>query len=231
LLQETRHWDEHRGITTSGRSKEYASDYRYFPEPDLTPIEPDEAWIETLRAQLPELPSARRSRFSEAYGLDRGQAALVSAWADFFEQAVALGADPKVAANWMAGDIAALLREREKTLDESRLTPQHVADLSRLLGEAAISSAGGKAALAQAFDTGDSIEAIVDAEGLRQVSDSGVLEAVVEEVVTENPGPAEQFRNGKEGALNALVGQVMKKTKGSANPQLAADLLRTRLSG
>jgi aspartyl-tRNA(Asn)/glutamyl-tRNA(Gln) amidotransferase subunit B len=131
----------------------------------------------------------------------------------------------------MAGDIAALLREREETLRESLITPQHVADLARLLGEAAISSAGGKAALVRAFDTGDSIEAIIDAEGLRQVSDTAALEAIVGEVVAENPGPAEQFRNGKDGALNALVGQVMKKTKGSANPQLAADLLRARLAG
>jgi aspartyl-tRNA(Asn)/glutamyl-tRNA(Gln) amidotransferase subunit B len=230
LLQETRHWDEQRGITTPGRSKEYASDYRYFPEPDLTPIEPDEAWIERLRAELPELPSARRSRFMQAYGLDRRQAVLVAAWPSFFEQAVALGADPKVAANWMAGDIAASLREREETLVGSLITPRHVADLARLLGEGAISSAGAKAALARAFDTGDSIDAIVDAQGLRQVSDTGALQAVVEEVVAENPGPAEQFRNGKEGALNALVGQVMKKTKGSANPQLAADLLRKRLT-
>jgi aspartyl-tRNA(Asn)/glutamyl-tRNA(Gln) amidotransferase subunit B len=229
LVQETRHWDENRDITTPGRSKEYASDYRYFPEPDLTPIEPNEEWIEKLRAELPELPSARRNRFMEEYGLDQRQAVLVASWPDFFEQAVALGADPKVAANWMAGDIAALLREREETLAESLITPQDVADLSRLLGGGAISSAGGKAALARAFDTGDSIEAIVDAEGLRQVSDTGALEAVVDEVVAENPGPAEQFRNGKEGALNALVGQVMRKTKGSANPQLAADLLRARL--
>jgi aspartyl-tRNA(Asn)/glutamyl-tRNA(Gln) amidotransferase subunit B len=231
LLQETRHWDEHRGITTPGRSKEYASDYRYFPEPDLTPIEPDEAWVERVRSELPELPSAKRTRFMQEYGLDRRQAILVAGSADFFERAVGLGADSIVAANWLAGDIAALLREREEALADSPITPQHVADLARLLSEGAISSAGGKAALARAFETGDTIEAIVEAEGLRQVSDAGALEAVVEEVLAENPGPAEQFRSGKEGALNALVGQVMKKTRGSANPQLAADLLRARLSG
>jgi aspartyl-tRNA(Asn)/glutamyl-tRNA(Gln) amidotransferase subunit B len=231
LLQETRHWDEHRGITTAGRSKEYASDYRYFPEPDLTPIEPDKAWIEGIRATLPELPSAKRARFMEQYGLDRRHAILVAASAEFFERTVALGADPVVAANWLAGDIAALLREREESLADSPITPQHVADLVRLLSEGGISSAGGKAALARAFQTGRPIEAIVDAEGLRQVSDAGALETVVAEVLAENPGPAEQFRTGKEGALNALVGQVMKKTKGSANPQVAADLLRARLSG
>jgi aspartyl-tRNA(Asn)/glutamyl-tRNA(Gln) amidotransferase subunit B len=165
------------------------------------------------------------------YELDRRHATLVAGSAEFFERAVALGADPIVAANWMAGDIAALLREREESLVDSPITPQHVADLARLLSEGSISSAGGKAALARAFETGASIDAIVEAEGLRQVSDAGALESVVDEVVVNNPGPAEQFRNGKEGALNALVGQVMKKTKGSANPQLAADLLRARLSG
>jgi aspartyl-tRNA(Asn)/glutamyl-tRNA(Gln) amidotransferase subunit B len=231
LLQETRHWDEHRGITTPGRSKEYASDYRYFPEPDLTPIEPDDEWINRVRAELPELPTAKRSRFMEQYGLDRRQATLVAASGEFFARAVALGAEPIVAANWLAGDIAALLREREEALADAPITPQHVADLTRLLSAGAISSAGAKAALARAFETGEAMETIVDAEGLRQVSDAGALVAVVEEVIAENRGPAEQFRGGKEGALNALVGQVMKKTRGSANPQLAADLLRARLSG
>jgi aspartyl-tRNA(Asn)/glutamyl-tRNA(Gln) amidotransferase subunit B len=232
LLQETRHWDENRGITTPGRSKEYASDYRYFPEPDLTPIEPDAEWIEKLRAALPELPAARRRRLEQEYGLDRRQAALVGgdvAWAGFFERTVSMGADPKAAANWMAGDIAALLREHDTPMDGSPITPQHVADLVRLVGEGAISSAGAKAALARAFDTGEPIESIVEAQGLRQVSDAGALEAVVDEVIAENPGPVEQFRGGKEGALNALVGHVMKKTRGSANPAMAGDLLRRRL--
>jgi aspartyl-tRNA(Asn)/glutamyl-tRNA(Gln) amidotransferase subunit B len=234
LVQETRHWDEHRGLTTPGRSKEYASDYRYFPEPDLTPLEPEPEWIEKLRAELPELPSARRGRFEAEYGLDRRQAVLVggdAAWARFFEEAVEAGGDPRAAANWMTGDVAALLREHDQILSDSRITPVHIATLVRLTGEGAISSAGAKAALARAFQTGDAIEAIVEAEGLRQVSDTGALEVVVDHVLAENPGPAEQFRNGKEGALNALVGHVMKKTKGSANPKVAADLLRARLGG
>ena len=234
LLQETRHWDEHRGVTTPGRSKEYASDYRYFPEPDLTPIEPEPEWIEKLRAELPELPAARRSRFQSQYGLDPRPAALVGAdreRADFFEQVIARGGGPRAVANWMTGDLAALLNEASQSLAGSKVTPQHVADLVRLVDEGSISSAGAKVALGRAFLTGDPIEEIVDAEGLRQVSDTGALEAVVEEVIAENPGPAGQFRSGKEGALNALVGQVMRKTKGSANPQLAARLLRSRLEG
>jgi aspartyl-tRNA(Asn)/glutamyl-tRNA(Gln) amidotransferase subunit B len=234
LIQETRHWDEQRGVTTHGRSKEYAFDYRYFPEPDLTPVEPDPEWVEKLRAGLPELPAARRRRFEREYRLDPRQTSLVGgtrSWADFFEQAVALGADPKAAANWMTGDLAALLREHGQPIDASKVTPQHLADLVRLFAEGTISSAGAKTALQTAFDTGASIEEIVEARGLRQVSDVAALEGVVDEVIAENPGPAEQFRKGKEGALNALVGQVMRKTKGAANPAMAGELLRQRLSG
>jgi aspartyl-tRNA(Asn)/glutamyl-tRNA(Gln) amidotransferase subunit B len=234
LIQETRHWDENSGVTTHGRSKEYAFDYRYFPEPDLTPVEPDPEWIEKLRAELPELPAAQRRRFEQEYGLDGRQTALVGAsraWTDFFEQAVSLGADPKATANWMTGDLAALLREHGQSLGESRVTPQHMADLVRLFTEGTLSSAGAKVALAEAFETGSSIEEIVESRGLRQVSDASALESIIDEVIAENPGPAEQFRKGKEGALNALVGQVMKKTRGSANPAVAGELLRTRLAG
>jgi aspartyl-tRNA(Asn)/glutamyl-tRNA(Gln) amidotransferase subunit B len=232
LIQETRHWEENLGVTTHGRSKEYAFDYRYFPEPDLSPIEPDPEWIEKLRADLPELPAARRQRFENEYGLDGRQASLVGGtrvWADFFERAVSLGADPKASANWMTGDLAALLREHGRSLEQSKVTPQHLADLVRLIAEGTISSAGAKSALQAAFDSGEAIEAIVEARGLQQVSDASALKGVVDEVIAENPGPADQFRKGKEGALNALVGQVMKKTRGSANPALAGELLRRRL--
>jgi aspartyl-tRNA(Asn)/glutamyl-tRNA(Gln) amidotransferase subunit B len=221
-------------VTTHGRSKEYAFDYRYFPEPDLTPIEPDPEWIEKLRVELPELPAARRRRFEQEYGLDRRQATLVGGtrgWADFFEQAVALGVDPKATANWMTGDLAALLREHGQSLEGSKVTPRHLAALVRLFSEGTISSAGAKTALQVAFETGEPIEAVVEARGLRQVSDASALEGVIDEVIAENPGPAEQFRKGKEGALNVLVGQVMRKTKGAANPAMAGELLRQRLKG
>jgi aspartyl-tRNA(Asn)/glutamyl-tRNA(Gln) amidotransferase subunit B len=234
LIQETRHWDEHLGVTTHGRSKEYAFDYRYFPEPDLPAIEPDPAWIEELRANLPELPSARRRRFEAAFGLEPALAARLATdrdWASFLEETVSLGADPRSASNWLTGDLAGLSNERHVTIQDSKVRPRHVADLVRLVREGSLSSAGAKAALAEAFDTGDDIESIIDAKGLRQVSDTDALEAVIDQVVTENPGPVEQFRKGKDGAINALVGQVMKKTRGSANPAVAADLLRARLSG
>jgi aspartyl-tRNA(Asn)/glutamyl-tRNA(Gln) amidotransferase subunit B len=234
MMQETRHWDEGKGVTTPGRSKEYASDYRYFPEPDLTPLEPDADWIERLRAELPELPGARRKRLERDYGLDRRQAILVGqsrSWSTFFEDAVSKGADPRAVANWMTADLAGHLNAARQDLADSKVSPGHLADLVRLLSEGAISSAGAKAALAEAFDSGAPIEEVVEARGLRQVSDSAALDGIIDQVLAENPGPADQFRNGKEGALNALVGQVMKKTRGAANPKVAAHLLRARLSG
>jgi aspartyl-tRNA(Asn)/glutamyl-tRNA(Gln) amidotransferase subunit B len=234
LIQETRHWDEVRGVTSSLRSKEYAFDYRYFPEPDLAPIEPDPEWIEKLRAQLPELPAARRRRFRDEYGLEPRSAAAVASdarWAGFFEEGVSLGADPRAVANWMTGDLAGLLNEARVELDATRVRPRHIAQLVKLLDEQVLSSAGAKAALVEAFETGASIEGIVEARGLRQVSDRAALESVIEQVLEENPGPAAQFRKGKQGALNALVGKVMQKTRGSANPSLAGELLRERLTG
>jgi aspartyl-tRNA(Asn)/glutamyl-tRNA(Gln) amidotransferase subunit B len=144
---------------------------------------------------------------------------------------VALGADPKAAANWLTGDVAGLLNEHRLELRASKLTPGHVADLVRLVADAQISSAGGKSALAVAFETGETVERIVEDRGLRQVSDASALDGVIDEVIGDNPGPVEQFQKGKEGALNALVGQVMKRTGGAANPKLVGDLLRERLSG
>src|SRR5438270_4284391 len=233
LVQETRHWDEGKQATSPLRSKEYAFDYRYFPEPDLPPIEPDPAWVEEIRRSLPELPAARRRRYESELGLKPLVARRLTAsrdWTRFYEDALGSGADPVAAANWMTQDLAGLLHEARGELVESRLTPQHVADLARLTAEGAISSAGAKQALAEAFETGKPVEDIVDARDLRQVSDSSALGPMVDEVLTENPGPVEQFRGGKEGALNALVGQVMKKTRGSANPKIVQELLRERLS-
>jgi aspartyl-tRNA(Asn)/glutamyl-tRNA(Gln) amidotransferase subunit B len=234
LVQETRHWDENRGVTSPLRSKEFAFDYRYFPEPDLAPVEPDPEWVEKLRAELPELPAARRERFQSEYGLDARRAELVGTsreWADFFEETVSLGADPGAAANWMTGDLAGHLNEARVDLGQSKIGPQQLADLVKLVSDGELSSAGAKSALAEAFATGASIEEIVEEKSLHQVSDTGALGAVIDQVIAENDALAEQFRGGKESVLNALVGQVMKKTRGSANPKLAGDLLRERLSG
>jgi aspartyl-tRNA(Asn)/glutamyl-tRNA(Gln) amidotransferase subunit B len=233
LTQETRHWDENKGLTSPLRSKEYAFDYRYFPEPDLPPVEPDEEWIEKLKAELPELPAARRHRFLDEYALEPATARIVggsSEWASFFEEAVSLGAEARAVANWMVGDLAALLRENDSELHESKVTPQHIADIAKLVADGTISTAGAKAALADAFASGGSVEEIVKEKGLAQISDESSLLKFVDEVIAENPGPVEQFRGGKEGAIGFLVGQLMKKSKGAANPQEAQRLLRERLA-
>jgi aspartyl-tRNA(Asn)/glutamyl-tRNA(Gln) amidotransferase subunit B len=233
LVQETRHWDEGQSVTLSLRSKEYAFDYRYFPEPDLNPIEPDRGWIERLRSDLPELPAARRRRFVERYGLDAAQARVVAGsgeWAAFLEETVALGAEPRSVANWMTGDLAALIRESGTSLGTSQLKPQHLADLVRQIGDGTISTAGAKQVLAEAFASGAGVEQVVEEKGLAQISDESALGSVIDEVIEENPGPVDQFRGGKEGVLGFLVGQVMKKTRGAANPQEAQRLLRERLS-
>jgi len=233
IVQETRHWDEDRGSTHTLRSKEEAFDYRYFPEPDLPPLEPDPAWVEQIRVGLPELPAARRARYARELGLKPEQAGLLAmsvASAAFFEEALALGADPKAAANWITQDVAGLLNKARIELPEAKLTPAHVADLVRLVDDGTVSATGAKQVLEEAFETGRPAAEIVEARGLRQVTDTSALETWVDEAIAENPGPVEQFRGGKEGILGFLVGQVMKRSGGSANPKVVNELLRERLA-
>jgi aspartyl-tRNA(Asn)/glutamyl-tRNA(Gln) amidotransferase subunit B len=234
LVQETRHFDEETGATHTLRSKEEAFDYRYFPEPDLTPLEPDRAWVKGLEAELPELPAARRARYVAELGLRPEQARILAgspSTAAFFEATVALGADPASAANWITQDLAGLVNTARIELDAAGVTPRHVADLVALVADQTISATGAKQVLEEAFETGDTAGAIVERRGLRQVVDPAALEAWVDEAIAENPGPVEQFRGGKEGALNAVLGQVMKKSGGSANPKAVRELLLRRLSG
>jgi len=233
IVQETRHWDEDRGSTHTLRSKEEAFDYRYFPEPDLPPLEPDPAWVEQIRVGLPELPAARRARYARELGLKPEQAGLLAmsvASAAFFEEALALGADPKAAANWITQDVAGLLNKARIELPETKLTPAHVVDLVRLVDDGTVSATGAKQVLEEAFETGRPAAEIVEARGLRQVTDTSALETWVDEAIAENPGPVEQFRGGKEGILGFLVGQVMKKSGGSANPKVVNELLHERLA-
>jgi aspartyl-tRNA(Asn)/glutamyl-tRNA(Gln) amidotransferase subunit B len=234
LVQETRHWDEDAGATSPLRSKEFAFDYRYFPEPDLPPLEPSVDWIEGIRRSLPELPAAKRSRFAEQYELKPEVARLVAgsrSTAELFEETVRLGTPPVQAANWLTQDVAALVHETGTELEFSKLAPQHLAELSRLVAEGVVSSTGAKTVLAEAFATGESAEDIVEVKQLRQVSDTGALGGVIDEVIAENPDAVEQFRAGKQTVIQFLVGQVMRKTRGSANVQLAQQLLSERLSG
>jgi aspartyl-tRNA(Asn)/glutamyl-tRNA(Gln) amidotransferase subunit B len=234
LVQETRHFDEERGTTHTLRSKEEAFDYRYFPEPDLPPLAPEPAWVEEIRGSLPELPAARRERYVATLDLKPEQARVLTASAAgsrFFEETVAFGSDPRAAANWITQDLAGLLNKARIEIGEARVTPGHVADLVRLVDAGTISTTAAKQVLEDAVETGDGAEVIVERRGLRQVTDTAALEAWVDEAIAENPGPVEQYRGGKETALNALLGQVMKKSGGSAKAQLVRELLLQRLSG
>jgi len=234
LQQETRHWDEDAGATKSMRSKEEAFDYRYFPEPDIPPLEPSGEWIESIRSSLPELPRARRARYETAFGLKPDVArVLVSDRASqrLFEDTVALGAPADKAANWVTQDFAALVNKHGGDASGTRITPQHLADLIDLVEKDAVSGQGAKQALETAFENGDAIGSIVERGGLAQISDAGALGAIVDEVLAEQPDLVQQFRGGKESVIGFLVGQVMKRSGGSANPKLAQELLRERLSG
>jgi len=230
--QETRHWDERREVTFASRSKEEAQDYRYFPEPDLVPLVVDEAWLERVRASLPELPAARRDRFIVAFGLSPYDAELLTATpavAAFYERAVALLPQPKTVANWLVGDVAAYLNETGMDLDQISLTPDRLAALLRLIEEGTISGRIAKDVLVEMIKDDKHPSAIVDARGLRQISDEDALARVIDAVIAEHPGPAAEIRAGKSKAIGFLVGQVMKATGGRANPEAVNRLLRNRL--
>jgi aspartyl-tRNA(Asn)/glutamyl-tRNA(Gln) amidotransferase subunit B len=230
LVQETRHWDEGSGVTSSMRSKEEAFDYRYFPEPDIPPLEPAAELVEEIRAGLPELPRARRTRYVDELGLKPDVARVLvadRAAAARFDDVVALGGEPPAAAGWITQDVAAL----RNSGGEDRLSARHIVDLIRLTADGTVSGPGAKRALEEAFATGDPIEAVVDRLGLRQVSDTGALGVYADEVIAEHPDVVGKFRAGKEGVLGFLVGQLMQKAAGAANPKLAQQLLRERLQG
>jgi aspartyl-tRNA(Asn)/glutamyl-tRNA(Gln) amidotransferase subunit B len=234
LVQETRHFDERTGSTSSLRTKEYAFDYRYFAEPDLVPFEPSTGWVKEIAAAMPELPAARRARFASEFGLgDKDIEVLTAskAVADWFEQAAAAyGGDAKKIVNWIIADLFGLLNEAGKDLAASKIAPSRLADLVRLTDSGAISGKQAKLVLAEMFATGGEPAAIADAKGLRQESDEGAIAAVVDEVIAAHPDAAAKVRAGQQGTLGFLVGQVMKKTKGQANPALASELLRSRLT-
>jgi aspartyl-tRNA(Asn)/glutamyl-tRNA(Gln) amidotransferase subunit B len=226
LVQETRHWDEDRGVTSSLRSKEEAFDYRYFPEPDLPPMEPDEEWISKLRAELPELPAARRRRFVESLDVTPEQARILTSapvWADLFEETVEAAGQPgRAVANWFTQTLVP-----QVPADHAAGKADAIVEVLRLVADGEISSTAGKEVLVEAVGTGRPPSEVVEERGLKQITDLG---GVIDDVIAENPGPVEQFREGKEGVVGFLVGQVMKKTGGAANPQEAQRRLRERLS-
>jgi len=234
LVQETRGWIETEGRTVSQRSKEQAHDYRYFPEPDLPPLALDRDFVERVRTRLPELPDARQRRFESQYGLSAYDAALLTEsreGAQAYEALVAAGVPAKVAANWQTGDVARLANAHHLPLHRSGLGVAGLAGLIRMVVAGSINGPTAKALLDELYIAGGDPAAIVEERGLAQVSDAGELARIVDEVVAANPKAAEDYRGGKQQALGALVGQVMKATQGRADAKLVNSLLRERLGG
>jgi aspartyl-tRNA(Asn)/glutamyl-tRNA(Gln) amidotransferase subunit B len=233
VVQETLHFDPDTGELHSLRSKEEAHDYRYFPEPDLVPVAPDPAWVEEIRAGLPELPADRRRRWVDELGLSFEDAEVLSETpelAAWFEE-VAGRADPKAAANWIRGELRAQLRELGQEPWESRVTTSHMAELLGLLADRAISVPAAKEVLAEVVATGDRPAGIVERRGLGQIQDEGELVALVERLLADNPAQAQQLRDGKDKVVGFFVGQAMKATGGTADPARVGELVRERTTG
>jgi aspartyl-tRNA(Asn)/glutamyl-tRNA(Gln) amidotransferase subunit B len=231
VVQETLLWDPDKNCTESMRGKEDAHDYRYFPCPDLVPVEISEEWIEEIRATLPELPDERKARFIEEYGLPEYDSAILTgdrALADFFETAVKVGANSKKVSNWIMTE---LLRElKGAAIQNCRVTPVHLGELLLMVDKGTISGKIAKTVFPDMMESGQDPQAIVEKKGLLQVSDEGELLSLVKEIVAANPAQAEDYRNGKDKLMGYFVGQLMQKTKGKANPKIANELFVKELT-
>lgn len=252
VIQETRLWDSTKGITEPMRGKEEAHDYRYFPEPDLVPITLDKKWIDEIKETLPELPDIKRERFISVYGLPKSDADFLTSEksiADWFEEAVKLGGPPKIVANWIKGELMRLLNEENKSFEECPLKPKQLVDVLKLIDNGTISGKIAKTVFEEMYKKTKTTldvtlpmlkvkmgmqevtaEAIITEKGLIQISDSGEIEKLVDDVISKNPKEVERFKSGEEKLLGFFVGQVMKLTKGKANPQMVNELLKKKLS-
>ncbi len=227
-------FDLDTGRTSPMRSKEEAHDYRYFPEPDLVPFEVEPEKVERIRSSLPKLPADRRERFVEEYDIPTYNAGFLTTtrqMADFFDQTARLSSDPKASSNWIMGDLSGLLNSEGMEIQDSKVTPAHLSELIKLIKDGTISGKIAKSVLPDVFETGKTPSQIVEEKGLSQISDASAIEVVIDQVITENPGPAQDYRDGKKKAIGFLVGQVMKATKGKANPQMVNQLLQQKLDG
>ncbi|HDN80771.1 MAG TPA: Asp-tRNA(Asn)/Glu-tRNA(Gln) amidotransferase subunit GatB [Chloroflexi bacterium] len=226
-------WDDQRNITVVQRTKEYAHDYRYFPEPDLPPLVISREWVEEIRARLPELPDARRERFQQQYGLSPAEARVLTAEkepADYFEACVALYPEPKKLANWITGEFFRLLRDTGTSFEDVKVSPEKLVKLLRLVDEGTINQNTAKAVLREMFETGEDPQKIVEKKGLSRITDTAYIQSVIEEVLDANPDALQRYLGGKESTFGFFMGQVMKATKGRADPKLASKLLREKLT-
>lgn len=233
VVQETRTFDPARGITLSMRSKENAHDYRYMPEPDLPPIVTSEETIEKYRSELPELPDARRARLEKEYGLSDYDAGIITssrAMAEYFDAVVATGSDPKLAANWIMGDLAKNLNEDGIDITKSPVSAERLGKMIGLIMKDTISGKIAKKVFKEMWTNEDEPEKIVKDKGLVQITDTGAIEAAVDAAIAANPKAVEEYKGGKKKAIGALVGQVMKATRGKANPQMVNKMLAEKLA-
>jgi aspartyl-tRNA(Asn)/glutamyl-tRNA(Gln) amidotransferase subunit B len=233
VVQETRLFNPDTGTTRSMRSKEDAHDYRYFPDPDLLPLELTEAFVEDCRASLPELPDAKRNRYVETLGISAYNADVLTAeveTARWFEALLAEGAEAKQASNWVMSELFGALNRLGKSIEDCPVSPAQAADLLKLVADGTLSGSLAKQVFEKMLETGDGAGVIVEREGLKQTSDTGAIEAVIADVLAKNPGQLEQYRSGKDALFGFFVGQTMKAMGGKANPQVVNELLKKALS-
>ncbi|MGH1455252.1 MAG: Asp-tRNA(Asn)/Glu-tRNA(Gln) amidotransferase subunit GatB [Alphaproteobacteria bacterium] len=229
--QETRLWDPVKLETRSMRSKEEAHDYRYFPDPDLLPLEFENSWVEEIKQTLPELPDQKKHRFMDDFGLSLYDASVLIAErprANYYET-VANGNDPKLSANWVINELLGILNKNETSIENSPISAQNMGDMIALISDNTISGKIAKDVFAEMFISGKDAATIVDEKGLKQVTDTGAIEAIINEVIAENPDNVEKYRGGKDKLFGFFVGQVMKKSQGKANPAAVNNLLKDKL--
>ena len=232
VVQETRLYNPDLGQTFGMRSKEHAHDYRYFPEPDLVPLRISEHWLHKVKSRLPELPADRRQRLVSQYELREYDANVLTQTreiGDYFESAAKVSADGRSTANWVSGDLAALLKAAGKEIADSPVSAENLGELISLINKGELTGKLAKEILPKMFETGDSPSAIMEREGLKQISDSSALERIIDEVLAANPKQVEQYKGGKTTVIGFLVGQVMKASRGQANPGAVNDLLNKKL--
>jgi aspartyl-tRNA(Asn)/glutamyl-tRNA(Gln) amidotransferase subunit B len=232
VIQETRLWDVDQGVTISMRGKEEAHDYRYFPDPDLVPLRIEEKWVEEIRKSLPELPDEKKERFVRQYQIPEYDAEILTSakpLSGYYEETVKLFSEPKIVSNWMMGDLLRELKRDEKEIDQCPVTPQHLAKMLSMIQEGTISGKIAKDVFEEMYRTGERPEKIVRDKGWVQILDQGEIEQAIEKAMEANPKQVDDYRKGKEKIFGFFVGEVMKQTKGKANPKLVNELLKKKL--
>jgi aspartyl-tRNA(Asn)/glutamyl-tRNA(Gln) amidotransferase subunit B len=232
VIQQTRHYDSRTETTKPLRSKEEAHDYRYFPEPDLVPMYMEDRAIEEIKSTIPELPAAKIKRFEKQYGLSGYDSSFLAGsreMADYFEKCCECYDNPKNTANWLMGDFSALLNKEKMSIGDSKVTPKSLCSMLEAIDGGKISSKMAKSVFEEMFATGKDPDSIIKERGLEQISDQSLLEPVIDEVIKENPGPSEQFRQGNKKSISFLIGKVMSRTKGKANPRIVNEIITRKL--